>query len=95
MSNYTDEFWNFLGSWFPDADLEGVLDDQQVVRNFLATKNARKIEQVRSGCAEVLVMPKLPMDRIIDKANRHFETEDQCRDWLQMCYSTLSVSALS
>jgi len=28
MSNNADEFWNFLGSWFPDADLEGTSDDQ-------------------------------------------------------------------
>jgi hypothetical protein len=92
MSINTDEFWNFIGSWFPDADLEGVSDDQHVVRNFLDTKNARKIEQVRCGCDEMLALPKLPMDRIMAEANRHFETETQCREWLLMCQSTLSES---
>lgn len=95
MFNNTDEFWNFLGTWFPDADLEGVVDDEQVVRNFLATKNARKIERVRCGCAEILAMPELPMDRIMDEANRHFDTKEQCRDWLLMCHSTLSEAESS
>ena len=87
MSIYTDEFWNFLGSWFPDADLESVSDDQQVVRNFVKTGNVRKIEQVRSGFDEILAMPELPMDRVMDEANRHFDSESQCRQWLLMCYS--------
>ena len=95
MSINTDEFWNFLGSWFPDADLENVPDDQQVVRNFLGTKNARKIEQVRSGCDEILAVPKLPMERIMAEANRHFDTEEECRVWLLMCRSTLFESTSS
>jgi hypothetical protein len=92
MSNNADEFWNFLGSWFPDADLEGTSDDQQVVRNFLDTKNARKIEQVCCGCDEILAMSKLPMDRIMNEANRHFDTEEECLQWLLMCRSILSES---
>lgn len=31
MTSNLDEFWNFLGSWFPDADLEDVDDGEQVV----------------------------------------------------------------
>ena len=41
-----ENLWNFLGSWFPDSDLEG-FDDDQVVRNFLATSNQMEINRVR------------------------------------------------
>lgn len=84
-----DEFWNFLGSWFPDADLEGIDDDLEVVRKFLATKNHRKIQQVYSGCLEVLAMSPLPVARIEHEANRCFDTEAQCRQWLQDCCEVL------
>jgi len=95
MSINTDEFWNFLGSWFPDSDLEGVPDDEQVIRNFVNTKNATKILQVRFGYDEILAMPKLPMERIMNEANRDFDTEEECRAWLLLCRSTLLESASS
>jgi hypothetical protein len=85
-----EEFWNFVGAWFPDADLEGVDDDEQVVRNFVATKNHGRIEQVYLGCREVLAMDPLPVDRITDDANRYFENEMECREWLNKCLAILA-----
>lgn len=89
MSN-VDEFWNFLGSWFPDSDLEGVESDDEVVFNFLRTRNTPKIEQVYLGGQEVLAMQELPVQRISEEANRYFATDSECREWLQRCLSILS-----
>jgi hypothetical protein len=89
MSN-VDEFWNFLGAWFPDSDLEGVESDDEVVLNFLRTENASKIKQVYLGGQEVLAMKDLPVQHISEEANRYFETASECREWLQRCLSILS-----
>jgi hypothetical protein len=92
MAN-SDEFWNFLGAWFPDADLEGVEDDAQVVRNFIDTGNHVKIHAVVVGLRDVLNSNPLPVERISDEANRYFENEGECRDWLQMCLTVFSEHA--
>jgi hypothetical protein len=40
-------------------------------------------------------MPKLPMERIMNEANRHFDTDEEFREWLLMCRSTLFGSVSS
>ena len=92
MAN-NDEFWNFLGSWFPDADFEGVEDDAQVVRNFIAVGDHEEIHAVVVGLREVLNSNPLPVERISDEANRYFENEGECRDWLQKCLTVFSEHA--
>jgi hypothetical protein len=90
MTRNQQEFWNFVGSWFPDADLEGVLDDRQVVRNFISTKNTPKVEAVLQGLREVLDMEPLPVQRVSQEANRHFESESDCRTWLHGVLAVLT-----
>ncbi len=89
MDEY-EEFWNFLGSWFPDADIEGVPSDEQVVRNFLATGNSERINTVRTQCKQVIAMDVLPIEKIMAEANRYFEGERECRAWLKAIAATLN-----
>jgi hypothetical protein len=93
MTRNQQEFWNFVGSWFPDADLEGVLDDRQVVRNFINTKNTPKVEAVLQGIQEVLVMEPFPVQRVSQEVNRHFESEHDCRTWLQAVLTALEENS--
>jgi hypothetical protein len=85
-----DEFWNFLGAWFPDADLEGTDDDIEVVHNFLKTGNTREIAYVLAGCEQVLSMNPLPTKRISDEANRYFANESDCKSWLEQLRKALT-----
>jgi hypothetical protein len=88
MKEYAN-FWNFLGSWFPDADLEGIDDDQQVVRNYVAINDHRDIALVRQQCTKVLKLSELPVEHISSQANRYFESESECRAWLTMVCGAL------
>lgn len=83
-----ENLWNFLGSWFPDADVEG-LDDSQVVRNFLATGNQHEIELVRHQGQRLLSLEALPVEKIALEANRYFEDENACRAWLERIIQAL------
>lgn len=74
--------WNFLGSWFPDADYEGFDTDEEVVQSFLQTGNVEWINTVREQCERVLALDKLPVEKVSNEANRHFEDEQECRSWL-------------
>lgn len=75
---------NFFGSWFPDADLEG-LEDHEVVANFLRTPNKSEHDMVRTELDNLLTEPgALPFDDIGKEANRYFKTEEECRLWLLM-----------
>lgn len=78
------KFANFLGAWFPDADLEG-LDDKDVIANFLQTPNLDEHNVVRAELKKLLNESELlPYDDISQEANRYFESEDECRAWLLM-----------
>ena len=80
---------NFLGTWFPDADLES-LNDQDVIANFLQTPNLDEHNAVRSELKKLLNKnDSLPYDDIGQEANRYFESEDDCRSWLLMLSNEL------
>jgi hypothetical protein len=81
-NKYT-ELWNFLGSWFPDADLEGFDDDAGVVRRFVEVGNKAEIEVARRQLDELLRSDSIPFDRVAEEANRHFDTTQECRQWLE------------
>lgn len=75
---------NFLGAWFPDADLED-LEDQEVVANFLQTPNQNVHNAVRIELGRLLNNSDLlPYEDISQEANRYFENERECRSWLLM-----------
>lgn len=83
---------NFLGTWFPDADLEG-LDDPDVIANFLQTPNLDEHNAVRDELKKLLNECRtLPYDDIGQEANRYFESEDECRAWLVMLSNELTSS---
>jgi len=80
--NYT-KLANFLGSWFPDADLEG-LDDSEVILEFLRTPNKEEHESVYLELESLLGAPgPMPWKEVGEEANRHFEGEAECRQWLR------------
>jgi len=79
---------NFLGSWFPDADLEG-LTDNEVTRKFMSVVSTAELEKVRSQCRSLLSLSSLPVQEIIAESNRHFVTEEDCREWLTDVCRTL------
>lgn len=74
---------NFLGAWFPDADLEN-LEDREVIAHFLQTPNKDEHNAVR-GELEKLLNDSEPLscDDVGQEAN-HFENEKECRLWLSM-----------
>lgn len=83
-----ETLWNFLGSWFPDADLEGY-SDAEVVQNFLDVGNTPELTKVREQLMQLLNDIDLPIDRVSKEANRYFKSETECRAWLNMVYSKL------
>lgn len=75
---------NFFSSWFPDADLDG-LEDQDVVAEFLRTPNVDEHNAVRAELERLLNQSEtLPCEDIGKEANRFFESEDDCRSWLSL-----------
>ncbi|MEM6505610.1 MAG: contact-dependent growth inhibition system immunity protein [Planctomycetota bacterium] len=83
------QFWSFIGAWFPDSDLEGMESDEQVVLSFIAVGDTGLIQQVRDQCEQILQLQELPVEEIMDEANRYFENESECRSWLKRVYDTL------
>lgn len=74
--------WNFLGCWFPDADLEN-LTDEEVVTDFLNVRDKEMEMQVLKEMKSLLIEDNFPCDEISDQANRYFESEEECRSWLE------------
>lgn len=83
---------NFLGAWFPDADLEA-LDDRQVIAKFLRTPDQYEHNAVRGELVKLLdESAPLPWDDVGREANRHFESEEECRSWLSIVKDELGPS---
>lgn len=80
---------NFLGSWFPDADLEE-MSDEEVARKFKSISNAVERDAVLEEGERLLRQTALPLEEVEDEANRSFEDEDDARRWLS---SVLSIIA--
>jgi len=87
MMNFREKYpklANFLGAWFPDADLED-MEDREVVTKFLRTPNREEHNAVRSELEKLLNESEpLPCDDVGQEANRYFESENDCRSWLSM-----------
>lgn len=77
-----NEFWNFLGSWFPDADLEG-RNDEEVMKDFVSHGNHSLMALIATQLDQLLQQEHLPIKRIENEANRCFSSDNECRSWLQ------------
>jgi hypothetical protein len=71
---------NFLGSWFPDADLEG-RSDAEAAKAFAGVDPDEKSLVARQA-REILKLEEFPWQEVGFEANRYFENEEQARSWL-------------
>ena len=74
--------YGFFSAWFPDADLEGLTDDE-VVKEYLKTISPEEAKTVAAECEALLSQAELPLDRIAETACRKFDTRDEARAWLE------------
>ncbi len=83
------ELANFLGSWFPDADLEG-LSDGEIVVQFVRVASAAEVSVVREQLDALLTSGEFDLDEIGNEANRYFRSRAECEAWLQELHSGLA-----
>jgi hypothetical protein len=83
--------YNFLGAWFPDADLDGVTDED-VAREFAALDDSRSTRGVIKEAAELLSESEFPGATVGELANRHFESVEEAREWLAMIVRVIEAT---
>lgn len=81
LSRYK-ELANFLGAWFPEADMEG-LTDEQVVSQFSRVAPSVEIAAVRQQLDDILSSGDYNPEEIGREANRYFSSREECASWLQ------------
>lgn len=72
---------NFLGSEFPDADLEG-LSDEEVVKRYAYRVSLKLLSQVIEEGKALLAAKAFPDEEIGYEANRYFSCPEAARQWL-------------
>jgi hypothetical protein len=90
----TDEeiFYNFIGSWFPDADFEGMSDEEETLQ-FKKVSSPKEIKAVVSYIDKILKSNAVPLEKIEHWANRHFEgSSENCKAWLRGIANLLNES---
>jgi hypothetical protein len=84
---------NFLGAWFPEADLDGS-SDEQVAKEFAGTVSAielaKTIEEGRLLLGEV----ELPLAMLSRESNRRFPGPEAAREWLRRLIHILEAEAV-
>ncbi|MCW0220757.1 MAG: contact-dependent growth inhibition system immunity protein [Prosthecobacter sp.] len=90
MDDYYKELMDFFAAWFPDADLEG-LSDEQVVEEYIKTATPAMRYKVTAQCRALLEQPTLPLRLIAKNAWRLFETQEECRQWVEGIERKLSM----
>jgi hypothetical protein len=96
--NFESEFpqlTQFLGSYFPDADFEG-LTDEEVVANYISDCNKSEISKSILMIVREKELPALinniedHWEYIRDEANRYFESPQEALLWLNMIQRELN-----
>ena len=72
---------NFLGAWFPDADLEG-LSDAEVAKAFVTTNDVAATHTILSEGRILLDREEFPWREVGTEANRSFVEPSEARNWL-------------
>ena len=75
--------YNFLGGYFPDADLEGFTSDEAVARNFAQTESEPAIKKVIEQGTKFLSRRDVYWEIIGKGAYRLFKDEDEAYQWLE------------
>lgn len=82
-----ETFKNMLAGSFADSDLMGYDDDKEIVQKEIledSIENPASIERLIKEIKEILALKELPFKVIEEIVGRYFETESDCRNWLQM-----------
>lgn len=75
--------FDFFAGYFPEADLDG-LTDEQVVDQFILNNNNEIIEKTKKQLSSIDFNDDFLLKNIINEANRYFETTEEILDWLKM-----------
>ncbi len=75
--------FDFFAGYFPEADLDG-LTDEQVVDQFILNNNNEIIEKTKKELISIDFNDKFLLNVITNEANRYFETTEDILDWLNM-----------
>ena len=82
ISNDYPKLANFLGSWFPDSDLEG-LSDEEIVNDFVKKSRRKYVYDVLAEFESLLRLETIPHDDIGKEANLYFDGEEDCLKWIK------------
>ncbi len=77
-----ERLFNFLGSWFPDMDLEGVTEED-IVMEYKKTVPSSEIQKMIVEAEEVLDEIEDYWKKIEYETNLYFETPEQAATWLK------------
>lgn len=82
------ELANFLGSEFPDADFEGLSDEEVVKRYTFRVSPKLRYRVIEKGKA-LLAEKAFPGEEVGREANRYFSDSEDARQWLAMIIQIL------
>lgn len=87
--NYSG-LYNFLASWFPDADFEG-LSDKDIVISFRKVSDVDKINNVINEISLLIRDDELSIEDIIQCTNIYFNDKEELINWLIEIKEYLSI----
>ncbi len=82
------ELFQFFAGYFPEADLDGLTDDQ-VVQGYIKESPSELINEVQKELGLLLSDESSWGDAAME-ANRHFEKNEELRQWLERVQLRLS-----
>jgi hypothetical protein len=91
MQEPFQKLFEFFAAWFPDADLEG-LNDQEITDKFVTTISNDERVRIAKQCRELMLLPAIPLGVIARAAWRTFEDQATCREWLESIHRSLCRS---
>ncbi|MGQ4649111.1 hypothetical protein [Lyngbya aestuarii] len=91
LNSAYENLYSFLAAEFADADLEGK-SDQQVVHNCPTPELVNWHRTILTEGRTALHSSSFPWQKVADYANRHFENEEDVREWLTQILNLLEES---
>ncbi|MCH5720503.1 contact-dependent growth inhibition system immunity protein [Niabella hibiscisoli] len=80
--------YQFFGAYFPDADIEG-LTDEEVTTNYIidsnkSEKSKTELEQTKKELSSLMCNIEDYWQEVSDESNRFFESPSDALEWLAM-----------
>lgn len=79
--------FNFFAGYFPEADLDG-LSDEQVVLQYIKMNTIEVIEETKREL-NLIANDEEVLQAIAADANRYFESTDEIQQWIEMIKAVL------